>query len=98
MTTTTEATTTTTAATTTTTAATTTTTTAVPQEPLKGDYNKDGEVTIADAVLLARFIAEDNALTEGLLDGITDENPDYDGDGIVTVLDIRALIKKSETE
>ena len=94
--TTTKATTTTTKATTTTTEAATTTTTATaePETPLKGDYNQDNTVTVADAVLLARFTAEDSALTNNQISRILDAAPDYDGDGLVTVLDLTALLIK----
>ena len=73
---------------------TTTTTTPEPPKPLKGDYNGDGEVTVADAVLLARFLAEDTALTDGQIDIILRADPDYDSDGLVTVHDLAALLKK----
>ena len=62
--------------------------------PAKGDYNCDGEVTLADTVLLARYIAEDTTLTVQQTTGLLRAEPDYDGDGLVTVLDVRALLKK----
>ena len=96
-TTTTSKTTTTTGKTTTTTGKTTTTTvttTTQPSQPLKGDYNNDNEVNIADAVLLARFLAEDTAMTDGQIDGVLHAEPDYDSDGFVTLFDVYALLKK----
>ncbi|MBQ8921607.1 MAG: dockerin type I repeat-containing protein [Oscillospiraceae bacterium] len=68
-------------------------TTAEPLSPLNGDCNGDGEVTIADAVLLARFVAEDTSLTDGQIGRILDAEPDCDSDGLVTILDVAALLK-----
>ena len=65
-----------------------------PVQPVKGDYNGDGEVTLADAVLLARFISEDTTLTAEQIAAVMNAEPDFDGDGIVTLLDVRALLKK----
>ena len=67
-------------------------------KPQNGDMNGDGEITVADAVLLARFVTEDDTLTEEQVDGILNEKPDLDEDGLVTVLDIRAILKKLENE
>ena len=58
---------------------------------VKGDYNCDGEVSIADAVLLARFLAEDETLTDQEIDNIINRDPDYDEDGLVTILDVVAM-------
>lgn len=63
-------------------------------KPLKGDYNGDKEITIADAVLLARFVSEDTTLTEEEIDKILIAEPDYDGDELVTILDVTTLLKK----
>ena len=64
----------------------------------KGDYNCDGEVSIADAVLLARFLAEDETLTDQEIDNIINRDPDYDEDSLVTILDVVAILKKLEYE
>ena len=74
------------------------TTTSEPSQLLNGDYNADGEVTIADAVLLARFVGEDTTLTGEQINGILDAEPDYNSDRLVTILDVHALLKKLETE
>ena len=63
-------------------------------KPLKGDYNGDKEITAADAVLLARFVAEDTALTEIQIEEIINHEPDYDDDGLVTSMDIAAILRK----
>ena len=61
---------------------------------LYGDMNQDGSLSVADAVLLARFISEDTTLTDGQIGKILDAEPDFDGDGLVTILDVAALLKK----
>lgn len=58
----------------------------------KGDYNADGEVTVADAVLLARFVSEDMTLTAKQITDILKVEPDYDSDGFVTILDAASLL------
>ena len=61
----------------------------IPQ--IAGDLNYDGRISVSDAVMLSRFIAEDQTLT------LTEQcilNADFDGDGMVTLTDIRALLKK----
>ena len=62
-------------------------------ELLRGDYNGNGKLTVADAVMLARFISEDTALTDGQIAAILKTEPDYDSDGLVTILDVAALLK-----
>ena len=62
----------------------------------EGDYNGDGDVSLADAVMLARFLAEDDSLTADEIAGILNAKPDRDEDGMVTILDIRALLRKLE--
>ena len=54
---------------------------------MKSDYNGDGEVTIADAVLLARFVGEDTTFTNEGIDKILSAVPDLDDDGFVTIMD-----------
>ena len=94
--TTTETTTTTTESVTTTTESVTTTTesstAAEPAVPEDGDYNGDGSVSTADAVLLARFAAEDAELTEEQRTKLLLAKPDLNGDGIVTLMDVRMLL------
>ena len=67
-----------------------------PDDTPEGDYNGDGEVSLADAVMLARFIAEDDTLTADEIAGVLNAQPDRDKDGTVTLLDIRALLRKLE--
>ena len=63
---------------------------------MKGDFNGDGAVTVADAVLLARFVSEDTTLKAEEISKILDGEPDQDADGLVTVLDVNAILKKLE--
>ena len=56
------------------------------------DYNGDGEVTLADAVLLAQFLAEDNTLTADQVSSVLHAEPDTDRDGLVTIADLRKLL------
>ncbi len=67
-----------------------------PGDAPEGDYNGDGDVSLADAVMLARFLAEDDSLTADEIAGILNAKPDCDEDGMVTILDIRALLRKLE--
>ena len=56
-----------------------------------GDINIDCSIDIADAVLLARFCVEDaaaNITQTGL------GNADFDGDGMLTILDVTAILRK----
>lgn len=46
--------------------------------------------------MLARFIAEDDTLTADEIAGVLNAQPDRDKDGTVTLLDIRALLRKLE--
>ncbi len=68
------------------------------QEPVSGDYNGDGAVTLADAVLLVRFITEDTALTDGQIAAVICAEPDLNGDGLVTMLDVKALLRQLGAE
>ena len=63
-----------------------------PAVPLKGDYNNDRQITVADAVLLARFLAEQSGLTDEQVAELLNHEPDYDSDGFVTVLDAAGLL------
>ncbi len=85
-------TTTTTTTTETTTATETTTTVSAPtaQKTMTGDVNCSGAVDVSDAVLLARFIAEDvtaNITQNGKL------NADCDGDGTITSADTLQILR-----
>lgn len=56
-----------------------------------GDTNCDSSVDVSDAVLLARFCAEDasaNITRTGI------GNADFDGDGMLTVLDVTAILRR----
>ena len=63
-------------------------------EAVSGDYNCDGEVTVADAVLLIRFFAEGGSLTQKEIDSVLSGNPDINGDGLVTLLDMTELLNQ----
>ena len=65
-----------------------------PEITVSGDFNGDKEVTVADAVLLARFVSEDTTVTEEELDKILTAEPDSDGDGLITIRDVAAILKK----
>ena len=78
--------------TTTDTTTTTETTTTTPITPLDGDYNGDGSITVADAVLLARFVAEDKTLTPEQCRSLSDT--DLDDDGCITILDVMIFLRK----
>jgi hypothetical protein len=58
-----------------------------------GDCSGDHMLSIADAVLLARFAAEDATLTAAQISGILACNPDTDRDGGITISDVIALLK-----
>ena len=74
-----------------------TTTTTDQPEPIRGDFNGDSELSVADAVLLARYLAEDSTLTDREIDKILNAEPDQDEDGLVTISDLIAFLKKLET-
>lgn len=61
-------------------------------KPVKGDYNADGEITVADAVLLARFLAEDTELYAEQIAEILNHEPDFDDDGLLTIMDLKSLL------
>lgn len=54
------------------------------------DLNGDGAQTVADAILLSRYIAEDAALDAATLAAIDFSAADLDGDGFLTLLDVKA--------
>lgn len=58
---------------------------------VSGDINIDCSIDVSDAVLLARYTAED-ATAQITQTGLG--NADVDGDGIVTLPDVTALLKK----
>lgn len=75
--------------TTTATTTTTTTTTTEPQTLLLGDVNCDKTVDVADAVLLARFVAEDAAAAisaQGLRQADCDQSGQPESDDILLIL------------
>lgn len=59
---------------------------------LRGDLNKDGEVDVMDAVLLARLTAEDTDIPVSE-SGIV--NADADGDGLLTLRDVTLILEKA---
>ncbi|MBR4201884.1 MAG: dockerin type I repeat-containing protein [Oscillospiraceae bacterium] len=71
----------------------TTVTSAKPEAMLSGDFNGDGSVSVADAVLLARFTGEDQTLSDALIGKILSANPDQDHDGFITIMDVAAILK-----
>lgn len=70
------------------------TTTTQPVLSKEDDLNGDGKVSSADAVLLARYMAEDHELPAEQLNSIRNAKADQDGDGCITLLDLMKLIKK----
>lgn len=64
-------------------------TVALPIDLLYGDINADGTRSIADAVLLCRYLAEENSIT----DTVATAAGDLDSDGILTILDVRKLMQ-----
>ncbi len=76
--------------TTSTAAETSTTVSEIPQTPTNGDLNGDGKLTVADAVLMSRLIAEDLAADQ-LPSADLIRKSDLDADGILTLLDIRKM-------
>ena len=61
--------------------------------PTLGDANGDGEVTVSDAVMMTRLIGEE-ALPDAPADDSAEVDLDCDGDGAVTLLDVRAVLKQ----
>ena len=61
-----------------------------PDVPLTGDVDSSGAVTIGDAVLLARIIAEDKDLKPA---DCCFENGDLNGDGCLLLNDLNALLR-----
>ena len=55
---------------------------------ISGDFNGDGAVSVANAVLLAYFVTEDESLSDELIDLILKAEPDQDSDGFVTISDV----------
>lgn len=53
-----------------------------------------GGSVVADAVLLARFLCEDQSLTDSQLDGLRNAELDQNADGFLTLLDVKAILKK----
>ena len=61
---------------------------------LLGDADSDGVLTMQDAVLLYRFLAEDETLKPAVVRNITEsEKTDMDADGLVTILDMSLLLE-----
>ena len=61
--------------------------------PAIGDANGDGDVTLSDAVLLTQLIGEDESMQAQTAQTL-DADLDYDGDGAVTLVDLRAILKQ----
>lgn len=81
--------------TTTTTTVTTTTVTTLPKQGLRGDVNLDGTVDVSDAVLLARFVAEDPNVriqSQGIANGRCNGDDLLDGDDVIYILRIIARL------
>lgn len=58
-----------------------------------GDLNGDNELTVADAVILAHFLAEDEALPQTVISSVTLESADIDKDHLLTMLDMKKLLE-----
>lgn len=67
------------------------------EEPviIDGDMDGDGTVTESDAILLIRFISEDESLTDAQVKTILEANPDRNADGFVTIVDMRLLMQEA---
>ena len=63
-----------------------------PKTVQSGDINQDGTVSIADAVLLCRYVNEDSTLDESAAKKVTMQNADLDDDNEITVLDVTKLL------
>ena len=63
-----------------------------------GDVNESGNVDVSDAVLLARYIAEDagaNVSAQGKINADVDKNGNQDGEDVTLILQyIAKLIKE----
>ncbi len=63
-----------------------------------GDVNESGKVDVSDAVLLARYIAEDagaNVSAQGKINADVDKNGNQDGEDVTLILQyIAKLIKE----
>lgn len=81
-------------------ASTTTTTTATTPDDIKGlrgDVDCDGEVALADAILLARYVAEDttvNVTAQGLTNADMNSDGVWDASDLTTILRILAKLEK----
>lgn len=62
---------------------------------ISGDFNGDGTLNTADAVMLMRFLSEDDTLSEEQRNTINQAVPDQNADGILTLLDLMMLLKLS---
>ena len=52
-------------------------------------YQIGEELTVADSVLPALFFAEYTTLTDELVTGILNAQPDFDSGGLVTILNVK---------
>ena len=78
-----------------TTTTTTETTQTTPEKGLRGDVNIDGKVDVSDAVLLARFVAEDtgaNVTAKGKANADVNSDALLDGDDVIGILRIIAKL------
>ncbi len=55
---------------------------------ISGDFNGDSQLSVADAVMLARYIGEDETLHDSQINTIVNAKPDQDDDGIVSIMDV----------
>lgn len=65
-----------------------------PSQTLLGDINGDHSITISDAVLLSRVLAEDSTIDPLLLELIHWDEADVDRDTLLTILDVVGILKK----
>ena len=64
-----------------------------PAAGVKGDMDCSGRLTIGDAVLFCRYLAEDESIAADITEqGLA--NADMDGDGCHTTLDLTAMLKE----
>ncbi|MBR4201408.1 MAG: dockerin type I repeat-containing protein [Oscillospiraceae bacterium] len=61
--------------------------------PVTGDMNGDGKMSVADAVLLIRFIGEDDTLNETQINTLLHSELDFNKDGLISLQDVQLLLK-----
>ena len=63
------------------------------QQSVRNDINGDSIVSVADRVILYHILAEDNSIVKDLPKNFSAESLDFDGDGILTIIDSMLLLE-----